>query len=466
MKKSIYLIVLSLFYAIKPFSQNVITVTDCNLNGWVKDQRGNSMIMFNNGPASPPLGKGSFHFVTPDQSFGRLRNGQYSGTSLSTITELSYSTFIEHRDSIVDVNFIVLLVDVNGDNTAEYNLVFDPRYQSQPFVGNNLPDQGKTQVGTWQNWDALHGGWFIGPDPKDDPDHGGTFFNLDTFISRFPNARIMNDVAKGGAAIRLTVGGPVFSNNFIGDADNFKIGINGVTTTYDFEFTIANAGDNKDVIYGYGSNCTTLTGTASGGVAPYSYSWSPGGNTPNNISTQVCPTVTSTYTLTVTDANGCTGTDEVIVNVNDVRCGDKSDKVKICHNGEEICVAKEAVPAHLKHGDALGSCQQEPVTRINYTLDKETTDILPQFRLSNYPNPFTAITRIEYELPTDGNVSLKVYNLSGKEIATLANGYKKQGKYFVDFAPTRLNPGVYYYKISVCSEAKIFTQTSKMIFVH
>lgn len=293
---------------------NIVTVTDCNLNGWVKDRRGNSMIMFNDGPASPPLGKGSFHFITPDLSFARLRNGLYSGAPLSTITKLSYSTFIEHRDSIVDVNFVVLLVDVNGDSTSEYNLVFDPRYQSQPFVGNNLPNQGKTQVATWQNWDALHGGWFVGPDPKDDPDHGGAFFTLANFTSRFPNARIMNDVAKGGPAIRITVGGPVFSNNFIGDVDNFKVGIKGFTTTYDFEFTIANAGDDKN-INGHGSKSATLTGTASGGVAPYTYSWSDGKTVWNQKDIKVRPPQTTTYTLTVTDANGCSGTDEVVVAV-------------------------------------------------------------------------------------------------------------------------------------------------------
>lgn len=138
--------------------------------------------------------------------------------------------------------------------------------------------------------------------------------------------------------------------------DNFKIGVNGTTTAYDFEFTIADAGSDKNVVYGYGSNCTILTGAAAGGVAPYTYSWSPGGTTPNSANTEVCPTVTTTYTLTVTDSNGCSRTDDVTVFVNDVRCGNKMDKVKVCHKGEEICIASEAVDAHLKHGDTLGAC--------------------------------------------------------------------------------------------------------------
>jgi hypothetical protein len=91
-------------------------------------------------------------------------------------------------------------------------------------------------------------------------------------------------------------------------------------------------------------------------VAPYTFSWSPGTTTPGNATTEVCPTVTTTYTLTVTDSQGCSGIDDVTVYVNDVRCGNKLDKVKVCHKGKEICIAAEAVDAHLKHGDALGSC--------------------------------------------------------------------------------------------------------------
>jgi hypothetical protein len=110
------------------------------------------------------------------------------------------------------------------------------------------------------------------------------------------------------------VGGPVFSNNFIGDADNFKIGIKGVTTTYDFEFTIANAGEDK-IINGHGSNSSTLSGKASGGVGPYTYSWSDGKTVWNQKDIKIRPSQTTTYTLTVTDANGCSGTDEVVVTV-------------------------------------------------------------------------------------------------------------------------------------------------------
>jgi len=338
-----------------------ITVTDCNLNGWIKQPIGNSSLGFVNGPATPPLGNGSLKFNVPPGvnfpgDFVRFRNGQYSGTSLSSLTELSYDTYIEARDTIVDIHFIVMLSDINGDGTAEHNLVFDPRYQNSNFIKGTMPDQGFSHVHEWQSWDALHGGWYYGGGVTTDPDHEGPFFTLAEYLSQYPNATIRNDAAKGGPAIRLTAGGVVFKPNFYGSIDNFMIGVNGITTAYDFEFTIANAGADKHVVYGYGSNCTTLTGVAAGGVGPYTFSWSPGGAMPGNASTEVCPTVTTTYTLTVTDSNGCSRTDDVIVYVNDVRCGNKMDKVKVCHKGKEICIAAEAVDAHLKHGDTLGTC--------------------------------------------------------------------------------------------------------------
>ena len=90
----------------------------------------------------------------------------------------------------------------------------------------------------------------------------------------------------------------------------------------------------------------TLTATASeGGTPPYSYSWSNGGSTQ---SITVSPTTTTTYTVTVTDASGQTASDEVVVNVEDVRCGNNLDKISILHlkgNGSyaRICVSPNCI---------------------------------------------------------------------------------------------------------------------------
>ena len=212
-----------------------VIVSDANMNGWVKNPAGLATVKFVIPPSIPPLGNSSLQLTTPDKSFGRLRDTTHSGTRLSDLTGLSYSTFIQQRDSIVDEVYVVLLIDIDGDGKSDNNLVFDPRYQSGHFVAGLVPDQGITKINTWQTWDAFHGGWFIGPIVTDDPDHGGWFFSLAAYINKYPNATIMNDPLKGGGAIRFSVGGPAFSKNFIGYCDNFKIGVKGITTTYDFE---------------------------------------------------------------------------------------------------------------------------------------------------------------------------------------------------------------------------------------
>jgi hypothetical protein len=63
----------------------------------------------------------------------------------------------------------------------------------------------------------------------------------------------------------------------------------------------------------------------------------------------------------------------------------------------------------------------------------ETTaidDIPAEYNLfQNYPNPFNPLTRITYHLPEDGKVSLKVYDILGREVKTLVNEFKNMGKY-------------------------------------
>ena len=65
----------------------------------------------------------------------------------------------------------------------------------------------------------------------------------------------------------------------------------------------------------------------------------------------------------------------------------------------------------------------------------------------NYPNPFNPTTVINYSIPKDGFVSLKVYNALGEQVADLVNGYVKAGNHNVTFNADRLSSGVYYYRI-------------------
>jgi hypothetical protein len=65
----------------------------------------------------------------------------------------------------------------------------------------------------------------------------------------------------------------------------------------------------------------------------------------------------------------------------------------------------------------------------------------------NYPNPFNPTTIINYQLATDNYTTLKVYNLIGKEVATLVNGYVRAGSHDVTFNGSHLSSGMYFYKL-------------------
>ena len=96
-------------------------------------------------------------------------------------------------------------------------------------------------------------------------------------------------------------------------------------------------------------------------------------------------------------------------------------------------------------------------TRQIVTAVKQTYDAIPKtFSLSqNYPNPFNPSTKIEFDLPKSGVVSLKIYNILGQEIASLVNGNYTAGHYTVQFDASRLSTGVYFYRLQSASNVAV-----------
>lgn len=79
----------------------------------------------------------------------------------------------------------------------------------------------------------------------------------------------------------------------------------------------------------------------------------------------------------------------------------------------------------------------------------------------NFPNPFNPSTSISYEIPTSNFVSLKIYDMMGKEVANLVSGNQEAGFYTVKFDASKLSSGIYFYKL----QANDFTATKKLMLL-
>jgi uncharacterized delta-60 repeat protein len=100
----------------------------------------------------------------------------------------------------------------------------------------------------------------------------------------------------------------------------------------------------------------------------------------------------------------------------------------------------------------------QPITGVYQT----TSDLPGKYFLSqNYPNPFNPITSIEFSLSIRGHVSLKVFNMSGQEIAVLVEEELNAGTYTTRWDGTAMPGGIYYYRL----ETSNYSQTRKLVLL-
>ena len=106
------------------------------------------------------------------------------------------------------------------------------------------------------------------------------------------------------------------------------------------------------------------------------------------------------------------------------------------------------------NGDLYGDTSLTGITKIS-------SEVPGEFSLSqNYPNPFNPSTTIKFDIPKAGNVLLKIYDITGKEVY-LINDFKAAGQYETTFDASNFASGVYYYKL----ESGSFTETKKMVLI-
>ena len=187
---------------------------------------------------------------------------------------------------------------------------------------------------------------------------------------------------------------------------------------------------------GYGAQSATLV--AAGGV---SYAWSPAAGlssitSANPVFTATVPG-TFTYIVTATNQAGCTAKSTVTMHVTDASCG--KGKVLVCHNGHEICISANAVPAHLGNhaGDQLGSCgtATRPVVPTLATGELE---------FSAAPNPFGASTTINFRPTVSAPAQVRVFDAVGREVMTLFNDAAEAGHdYSLPLDAAQLATGFY-----------------------
>jgi hypothetical protein len=118
-----------------------------------------------------------------------------------------------------------------------------------------------------------------------------------------------------------------------------------------------------------------------------------------------------------------------------------------------------------KDGTPLNSnaeIQQAIQTGVILTGTNEQTEIPMKFDLAqNYPNPFNPVTNIKFAIPKEGYATLKVYDITGKLVATYLEGTVKAGYYNAEVTSNELSSGVYFYTLT----SGDFKDTKKMVLI-
>jgi hypothetical protein len=135
--------------------------------------------------------------------------------------------------------------------------------------------------------------------------------------------------------------------------------------------------------------------------------------------------------------------------------GNGTSNIEHAYTYTDKCVSSGSYIYRLKQIDNDGTYKYSQETEV--TVETPGSYALNQ----NYPNPFNPSTVISYSLPVTGAVLLKVYDVLGREVATLVNGTKEAGHFSVVWNASTFSSGMYFYKLT----AGNYTCTKEMVLI-
>ncbi len=117
-------------------------------------------------------------------------------------------------------------------------------------------------------------------------------------------------------------------------------------------------------------------------------------------------------------------------------------------NKKSVKSEKAAITGYQGNCDPAGDNFLQTFLLNPENFKKSDDNNIESYKLyNNYPNPFNPTTNITFDLPEVSFVSLKVYDVMGKEIETLVNENRQKGRHLVIFNAVNLASGIYYYKL-------------------
>lgn len=125
-------------------------------------------------------------------------------------------------------------------------------------------------------------------------------------------------------------------------------------------------------------------------------------------------------------------------------------------------IANDSIVFAGMYGGIAYGIQHRRISELITGLSRDQNQSPSRFILrQNYPNPFNPVSVISYEIPAMSHVSLRVYDLLGREVATLFEGVRPPGTYEARFDGNGLASGIYFYRL----ESGTYSETRKLILL-